>query len=939
MAKILSIADIHIHDYPQRNPNEKFRLYQTRQVAQNIIETAKNEGAEILVIAGDVLEKSIIRPYVQAEVKLFLDTLMSFFRIGYIIWGNHDQDNKGSDQDFTDSCLSVMLPPNLYYSDRKEVVIDNSRIAFSNWRPGEKIELDWIQGCVDVLFTHATISYSGSDMFKSQVLDESKFNLAICGDIHKPGQVGKYVSIGIPQRCKMSDGEDLTGIIYDCTTKEWKWVNLDPHGATMRFQYTPAREEEGWHDDIGTWKIYKPENLGIKDNAVKDIKVPAWQEVENLITGIILSNGLGEVHGEVLKNIKDISSKEVDFDFTLTRFYCKNWRSIDEVELFFDQGDKILITGKNGAGKSSLLSALRYAFEENRFIKDFIQLGTKDCLTEVDFLYQGSHYRIQRGSKSYGFWINGEPQKYNNKRLFEEDMHQRFPFIDYMDVYFFDSDHHKLIGDITPERKSEIISKFFKLDKIDAYNEEAEILLDIFNKNSWKWKEEINKSTEVLGFIEGKLNLIQLPGTSKAKLEALKQEGLELQKKEKTWKDWLIQKSQYTARIDSCKASLRSLQEELSKKTETTEILDSIIQGLQQERDRLSTELGSLGSIEIRFTTAQNELVKVNQEGSRLYSEWENLGKTKVCPCCNQIIQNTESIEKHKVELETRLRELQTKQQELIATLDSLKQEREQESSKRLEIQGKINQVNTEISNNMTKKSILAKLYKDISDQTRLLEDLERNNSLIIEPEKVELPDNFMEQMGNIEAGIMAWNTFEGLLYDKAQAEQSIQQCQEELNNVSTITDDLQRYIKLTGPTGKIYEEIMNRLAEQFSDNQVKYEVITYNFRKKDHLDLASSYKNSTGNWIAYQACSSGQKTVLDVNFLSKIVTRLGILIMDEFLKHLDPANHEACIELIESMNIGCIMLSSHMETIAAFNNKSCKLELNDSGVTKIILE
>ena len=131
----------------------------------------------------------------------------------------------------------------------------------------------------------------------------------------------------------------------------------------------------------------------------------------------------------------------------------------------------------------------------------------------------------------------------------------------------------------------------------------------------------------------------------------------------------------------------------------------------------------------------------------------------------------------------------------------------------------------------------------------------------------------------------------------------------------------------------------MTKLAEQFSDNQVKYEVITYNFRKKDHLDLASSYKNSTGNWIAYQACSSGQKTVLDVNFLSKIVTRLGLLIMDEFLKHLDPANHEVCVDLISSMNIGCTMISSHMESIAAFNNKSCKLELNDSGVTKIILE
>ena len=938
MAKILSIADIHIHDYPQRNPNEKFRLYQTRQVAQNIIETAKKEGAEILVIAGDVLEKSIIRPYVQAEVKLFLDTLMSFFSVGYIIWGNHDQDNKGSDQVFTDSCLSVMLPPNLYYSDQKEIIIDNSRIAFSNWRPGEKIDLDWIQGCVDVLFTHATISYSGSDLFKSQTLDESKFNLAICGDIHKPGQVGKYVSIGIPQRCKMSDGEDLTGVIYDCITKEWKWVNLDPHGATMRFQYTPTREEEGWHNDIGTWKIYKPENLGIKDNAVKDIKVPAWQEVENLITGIILSNGLGEVHGEVLKNIKDISSKEVDFDFILTRFYCKNWRSIDEVELFFDQGDKILITGKNGAGKSSLLSALRYAFEENRFIKDFIQLGTKDCLTEVDFLYQGSHYRIQRGSKSYGFWINGEPQKYNNKRLFEEDMHQRFPFIDYMDVYFFDSDHHKLIGDITPERKSEIISKFFKLDKIDAYNEEAEILLDIFNKNSWKWKEEINKSTEVLGFIEGKLNLIQLPGTSKAELESLKREGLELQKKERLWNDWCIFSNSTSIRIEGVKDSIKTLEDDISK-SETEQKINETIKSLEDIRDNYSTELGALGSIGLRFDSTKRELDLVNQEGSKLYIEWENLGKTKVCPCCGQEIKNAESIEKHKAELETKLTDLKEKQGQLISILESLNTERLEEDKKRSELKQNIEKINSEISVCMTKRNILQKKIKDLQGSKDLLLNLENQLSSYIIPEEIKLPDNFMEQMGNIEAGIMTWNTFESLLRDKAQAEQSIQKCQDELNKISTITEDLQRYIKLTGPTGKIYEEIMNRLAEQFSDNQVKYEVITYNFRKKDHLDLASSYKNSTGNWIAYQACSSGQKTVLDVNFLSKIVTKLGILIMDEFLKHLDPSNHEACIELIESMNIGCIMLSSHMETIAAFNNKSCKLELNDSGVTKIILE
>ena len=105
MSKILAVADIHIHDYPQRNPSEKFRLYQTRTVAQNIIEAGQREGCNIIVIAGDIIEKSIIRPYVQAEVKLFLDTVMQYFQYGYIIWGNHDIDTKGSDQ----CCLVIYI--------------------------------------------------------------------------------------------------------------------------------------------------------------------------------------------------------------------------------------------------------------------------------------------------------------------------------------------------------------------------------------------------------------------------------------------------------------------------------------------------------------------------------------------------------------------------------------------------------------------------------------------------------------------------------------------------------------------------------------------------------------------------------------------------------------------------------------------------------------
>ena len=102
MSKILAVSDVHIHDYPQRNPSEKFRLYQSKVVAENIIKVGRQEGADIIVFAGDVLEKTINRPYVQAEVKQFLDKIMQNFREGYIIWGNHDQDNKSIFSDLPD---------------------------------------------------------------------------------------------------------------------------------------------------------------------------------------------------------------------------------------------------------------------------------------------------------------------------------------------------------------------------------------------------------------------------------------------------------------------------------------------------------------------------------------------------------------------------------------------------------------------------------------------------------------------------------------------------------------------------------------------------------------------------------------------------------------------------------------------------------------------
>jgi DNA repair exonuclease SbcCD ATPase subunit/DNA repair exonuclease SbcCD nuclease subunit len=927
--KILAVSDLHCHDYPQRNPSERFRLYQTRTVAQNIIEVGKQEGADIIVLAGDILEKSVVRPYIQGEVKLFLDTVMANFKEGYIIWGNHDEDNRDQEQYFTDACLSVMLPGNLHYADGQIVQVGSSLVGFSNWKP--VFDLSWIPGKLDVLFTHATISYSpGSDRYQSQPLDESKFDLAICGDIHSAQTIGKYVSIGIPQRCKMGDSEEQTGVIYDTEDKTWKWVNLNPHDNLLKFQYTPIQEQEGYDAPSNTWLVYKPDNV-TRTAGYSEIKVPAWEEVGNLIDDIIEANGLGVVHSEVLKNCKDIEAYEVDFDFRLTRFYCKNWRSIEELELFFGEADKILIRGKNGSGKSSLLSAIKYAFTENRFLKDFIQFDQKECVTEIEFMYQGKLCRIQRGSKKYGLTVDGEALKYGSKKEFEEDMHRRFPFIDYMDVFFFDEDHLKLIGDIEPERKSELISKFFRLDRIDYFNSVAIGLQGELKKTVYKEQERYDNSKKLIDFIDQKMATLQLPGKTLDTLVAAKQRGMDLQKRYQDYTRFITENSQRSARLEM-------LRTELAKATGELEGYPAL-GALQVDLGNIDNDITDLRGQETTVKAGQNnylrlksELARVTKDGGDLYETYSKI-QPDICPTCGQPM-DSGKVEEYKASLWSKIEELLRRKAALeqeMATLGNAGSDlgRIQKALQELGVQR--NQVQSQIQERQ-------RLENTVTQAKSGIELLQRELETTQIPEPVELPENFLQIMASLESGIQAWNTYNSFMQDRAQAEAEGQAAKQALDNVASGIELFEKYIKLTSTTGKIYEEIMTKLSHEFSDNQVKYEVVTYNFRKKDHLDLASFY-NKSGQWVSYQAASSGQKTVLDINFLSKIVTRLGLLVMDEFLKSLDPENHDVCIEMISGMNVGCIMLSSHMESITAFNNKTLKLSLNGSGLTTVVME
>ena len=935
--RILLVSDIHINDYPQKNPKDKYRLYQTSIVADNIIEAGVNNGCDTIIFAGDIVEKSVIRPYIQVQVKAFLDKIMKHFNMGFIILGNHDLDAKSELGGLNDSVLSVMFPPNLYYSDQRIFTApDGCTIAFSDWKP--KFDLSWIKGKVDVLVTHATICYSAGDKVKSQVMDDTKFNIAFCGDIHKPGQAGKFVSIGTPQRCKMGDSEQLTGIVFDTSTKKWEYVNLNPHDNLLKFAYTNQRDYDGYYDaTTNTWYTYKPDTLISGNNSQNYIQESSTiKEINNYIDQTLSSPEFSEIHSEVLRYINTVDEFDVDFNFLITRVSCKNWRSIDDMTIYFDDMDKILLLGENGSGKSSLLSAIRYALYENRYIGDFAQFGSKqkDSYAEIEFLYQGKTCTIRRGG-TWGLVIDGVEQKYNNKKEFEEDIHKKFPFIDYMDIYFYDADNNKLLGSLSQERKAIILSKFFKLDRVNVYNEIATKIKELGNDRDKELTNSVLSAQQNIGFIRSKLSVVlehmpQNP-TPKEVLQDQYREGEELMRRYKDYMEYREKYSYFSTNIENSGRDLQDLIVKLEQQKENAKTLPNI-NDCNSRIQEITNQIAEIKSIKTIEQNKNNELARLYNIVNDLTQKLDSI-QNSICPTCGSIM-NQEEIEKQRAEVTAQLEKFSGDINILNQELFNIKNKSSRADKDLATLNNEMAGINGVISNINYTFAEITRLSGEIDAKEKNIQYWKSQLQNLIEVPAINLQDDYTRKMNDIREGIRNWELKEEYELDLQRQENIILQYQSEIERIREYSSRLSNYIEVTSPSGKIFIEILSKLAEEFSDNIVTYKVEKPKGGRR--LDLIPFFHNKNGNLVSYVACSSGQRTVLDVNFLSKIMPRIGLLIMDEFLKHLDPQNHDVCVELIKSMNVGCTIISSHMESIASFNNRTFNLSLNDSGVTVI---
>lgn len=934
MGNILIFSDLHINDYPHRNPSYRYRLYQTRIVAQNIIKVAQQYGADTVFIAGDLIHKSVMRPYIMAEVKGFLDTLMGYFKTGRIIYGNHDLDSKLPNQDPSDCILSVMLPPNLKYCDRTVEKFGKSMIAFSNWRQGT-IDLSFIRNPVDFLITHATIAYSDTDFFPSCQMDESKFGLCFSGDIHKRAVRGKYVSLGIPQRCSMGDSPECSGVILDPVKKMWMPVNLNPDDNLLKFEYTKDRRLEGYRQDSNTWYVYQPDKSIVPGQSSVSTKL--WAEVDTLINDVIQRENLTGLHSEVLRRLpQDID--ELDLGFVLTGFRCSNWRSIDYLDIKINPGDRIILHGQNGSGKSSILSALKCAFIESpRGLKNYVcNKGTsKNCWTEVDFLYQGHQYTLRRGTgtdnsgKCWGLQIDGVQQPYPNVTSFNADVSRRFPFLSVLEYFYFDDSHARFLGDMKNEEKPLLIAKLLKLHKIDIYHDAAENILQDIRKSNEAWTFKKVDVQGRLGRLDAQRASLRVPGKPKEVLLSEREEGYELQRKANLWLEYQMKVSDRSGKMELLQQELTEITKKLSDIGSLGNIMSQLAT-IQGELSDLRAKESGIVNLGTQLRNLRGQLSDINTEGTRIWTEWSNL-KPDVCPTCGQQI-GTEVYNRYRSELEGRMTELQGKQQTITKYIESLKFN-----------QGELDSVKAKIRDLSKEEQRLHGIKIDLENSIRrrdqiqeTLATLKSDTGVSVIPEKVVMPGNSLQIMSAIESDLAAWTRIDDLNAEEQRLRLELAEADTELSKTSSYESDLLRYIGITSAVGEIYTEVLSRVATEFSDNHVYYEASKFTFRKKEHLDLVSYYIGPDGKRVMYDSASSGQKTMMDLHIMSKLAEGLGLIVFDEFLKSLDPGNHDEMLTLIKDMKIGAILLVSHQEGISGFQNKTMELELGQDGMTKV---
>lgn len=924
--KVLITADIHLGNYSEFNFTAHSRLAQFDLLADRLLELKSENDCEEIWILGDFLRVPNSKQRVNNRLRRFIQKLCSNTSKVRFILGNHDTESKSSTQELDDSVLGMTsIIPNFIYEDHHIEHFDGHTFAFMNWYPEQNLQ--WIENKVNVMLGH----YTKSNLF-GQDIDESKFDLMIHGDIHNDQVIGKFVSVGTPIQHDMSSQENGTCVILDTALLEWKHIDVDAdHTRFLRIAYTEDRSKEGFHGPL-QYYIYRPKLGLVNSVGTEDVKEITWTEIDELINELALQKSLLDIHSEVLT--KCVPYSEVDFNFQLKHVKIHGFRSIVDFEMDFEPNDRILLLGENGSGKSSIIRALKGVFERSVYLTYERSDLADSCSIEVSLFYQNKLYEITKGD-TWKFVIDGNEQNYNNKTEFERDIPQKLPFVQYLDLFFITSNVQNLSAQFNPERRIDLISKFYRLDKINAYNQTAINLTNEVNDKLIEKRNTLNTECGIRDHINKQLaELVEVKDYDHIQLIQEKSNYINLRASYQLWKTYC---DKLSCLITAKDTAYKNWTDALNRSKEDPDIiakeLKTLNEKLQKVRDQIikNTELGK------DYVTTVTEKDKSEKLGAQLHAEIEKI-QAGVCPECGAMLSEGNSrviLEKKKYELQ-KCRDLWIKLDDHLSTVHANIEGKSTYINLVATLNGQIPKLQSEIQSktNFYNNVVLAKkecevLHNSYDAAVKAIEDF-----IQTKPAEVVLPDNLSDLEFENAQKLERWDHYQNLTKQIEDQNSKIAELESEIKVYVNKIEKLNQYCELTSITGEVYEEILKRLAASFSTASFKYEAVSWVERNRRKLAF-NSYYFTKGKYRVYETLSDGQKTVSDIDFLDKLFSvNTGLLVLDEHLKHLDEDKFQDAAEVLNRMKVNTLIVSTHDPNYSQFTRRLL-LWLNDEGATQ----
>ncbi len=548
-----------------------------------------------------------------------------------------------------------------------------------------------------------------------------------------------------------------------------------------------------------------------------------------------------------------------------------------------DRSPSTLITGKNGVGKSSLITdSITFALFGKPYRKitkgELINtINQKGCLVKLEFLKENDVFHITRGIKPNIFEITKNGKELDDLsgirdlQAWLEQSILKFDMNSFIRTCLLSTTNYKPFMTLSAGDRRAFVDKILSVEIFTMMNKIHKENLSILNDKITQKKNELSKLQTIR---EGKERAINL-------LKASSDDG-----KEELMKEILSYKSEY----DKQKEIANSIQEEISNKTN-----EELYTKLKEYTNKISSSV-------FEQTSSYRS---INEKKKRL-SFFETTPK---CSLCEQNIE-----EKH-------IHKQQTLLEEQIVFLEDhiIKQKMEEKENNDL-----LEQANQKISE-------IDKLKSKLSNV---------NNSLLTIRKILEEKSTKYKEKKEIESTVEIEKELEDLKLNQTTLSEELSSLQEEKSMLSSVSPALKDE-GLRGQVIKRFLPVLNQKINSFLDQ------LNFPMRLILDEAFSENIIGRFPNEFSYEALSAGQRQRIELSLLfawrevsaMKSGVDCNLLVFDEVLdSSLDANGVDDLFSILETIHKGTnIFIISHKQIATDKIRSSIELEVKND-FTRIVV-